>query len=86
MGSGKEIHAAIKIKNDRKYIDLLVDTFGIDFSTIKEKDYLTAHVMADDYSLIRFALQYYDNVEIISPPSLIAKLTEIGDIIKNKYT
>ncbi len=85
MMAGKTVNAEIKIYNENKVNDFF-DWFGKDvyISTTKDGEILASLKVNED-ALVYWALQYGDNIEVVSPKDTREKIkTKLNEMLK-KY-
>lgn len=67
-------------------IDHIVDWFGYDFHLDKKNDKLTVSLYASPCAMEYWAMQYLNNVEILSPLSLRSQIAENVKVANKKYS
>ena len=84
--SGETVDATIKLINESAYAPL-VDWYGYKTKVEKHEDgYYYADVKVNENSLVIWALQFGDIVEVISPESTIAKINKKIDNLASIYS
>lgn len=84
MTFGETINATIKIDNE-KFINDVVDWFGKDIKVKKQDNETFVEIKANDNSLIYWALQYGEHVEIVKPVELRERFKNVLANINKKY-
>ena len=66
-------------------IDQIVDWFGFDFKIAEQDDKIYVTVKASPDAMEYWAMQYLNNVEILSPMSLRERIAKNVNAANNKY-
>ena len=84
MAVGDSVDAEIKIKSEEKINDF-VDWFGKDASIFKRGEDIVAKLKVNEESLIYWALQYGQHVEVLKPAKTRDKIKSILKDMIEKY-
>jgi predicted DNA-binding transcriptional regulator YafY len=84
MVFGKSVNASVKIKSEDKINDF-IDWFGKDVSFEKVDSCLVANLKVNEESLIFWALQYGQYVEVLKPLETRNKIKEILKTMIESY-
>lgn len=84
MRGGRSVRAVFRF--DRDYVSTILDWFGerVIFESIT-KDSVTASVVVNEESMVYWALQYWEFVEILEPSDLRDKICEAVEHLSGKY-
>ena len=84
MFGGKLINASIELLN-KNAITYVLDWFGNNARVYKNDDKLLASIKTDEDAFYYWALQYQDNIKILSPENIILKVRESLERNLKKY-
>ncbi len=84
MNAGESVEAKIKIDDEGKVSDI-ISWFGNRVGIFFENDKLYASIRVNENSLIYWALQYGQSVEVVEPASTREKILNILDKMVEKY-
>ena len=84
MVAGKSVLAKIKIDNENRINDI-VSWFGDKISITATNDGIFASVTVNEESLIYWALQYGEHVEIVEPQSTRERIRQVLATLTEKY-
>ena len=84
MVSGGSVNTTIKI-DDAKRINDIISWFGEDLSVYTKDGTIYANLNINEESLVYWALQYANHVEITEPQTTRKKIKEMIDILNKKY-
>ena len=84
MMSGKVMNVVLRVSKESLYI--VFDQFGSNVHIVGERvDAIDVEVKSTLYSVLFWALQFYQRVEVLSPPELREKLEAAGHSIVETY-
>ena len=84
MVSGGSVNATIKI-DDAKRINDIISWFGEDLSVYTKDGIVYANLNVNEESLVYWALQYANHVEVTMPQTTRKKIKDMISILKTKY-
>ncbi|MBE5738963.1 MAG: WYL domain-containing protein [Clostridiales bacterium] len=84
MTMGDSVVAKLKVSNEDKINDI-VDWFGCDISIQKQKGEIYVNIRVNEEALVYWALQYGENIEIVSPTSTREKIKAVLKSMLEKY-
>lgn len=72
---------------DLSLLNPVFDQFGrsIIISSVKEHSFTASIQASVTPTLISWLLQFYDRITVLKPASLIQKLSDMGDVLQNRY-
>lgn len=75
MYAGEDNDITLRCKN--AVLDDIIESFGTGISIIPDgKDYFKAYVKSSRQGIIYFALQYLNNIEVLSPKDIRKEIKE----------
>lgn len=84
MNSGLSVNATIKIDSAKRINDI-ISWFGEDLSVYTKDGDIFANLNINEESLVYWALQYGNHVEVTQPQSTRNKIKEMLNILNKKY-
>ena len=84
MFGGPTINAEIEIL-DKRAVTYVYDWFGKNAKVFSKDDKLMARIKSNDQAFFYWALQYQDNIKILSPQSMIDKVVDSLEKNIQKY-
>lgn len=84
MTTGESVMAKIKVANEDRVNDI-VDWFGSDISIDNRKGEIFVNLRVNEDALVYWAMQYGENVEVVSPNSTREKIRVVLDKMIEKY-
>ncbi|MDY5277644.1 MAG: WYL domain-containing protein [Erysipelotrichaceae bacterium] len=83
MFSGDE--TGVRLRCDKKALDVIIDTFGKDVMLADEGETFTVYTKCGNEDIVKFCLQYVESVELLEPLSLRQEVRKVLLDASNRY-
>lgn len=83
MFSGDE--TGVRLRCDKKALDVIIDTFGKDVMLADEGETFTVYTKCGKEDIVKFCLQYVESVELLEPLSLRQEVRKVLLDASNRY-
>ena len=83
MFSGDE--TGVRLRCDKKALDVIIDTFGKDVMLEDEGETFTVYTKCGKEDIVKFCLQYVESVELLEPLSLRQEVRKVLLDASNRY-